>query len=78
MFIFCREYKTMTKVELQANKSAKSYAVILCISEMQGVSLEEAMDIYYTSPYANLIDEGIADLHCRSSKYLAEIIINDN
>lgn len=67
----------MTKVELQANKSAKSYAVILCISEMQGVSLEEAMDVYYTSPYANLIEEGIGDLHCRSSKYLAETIIND-
>ena len=67
----------MTKVELQANKSAKSYAVILCISEMQGVSLEEAMDVYYTSPYANLIEEGVADLHCRSSQYLAETIIND-
>ena len=68
----------MTKVELQANKSAKSYAVILCISEMKGISLEQAMDIYYTSPYANLIDEGIADLHCRSDKYLAETIINES
>ena len=68
----------MTKVELQANKSTKSYAVIVCISEMQGIPLEQAMDIYYTSPYANLIDEGVADLHCRSDKYLAEVIINDN
>lgn len=67
----------MTNVELQANKSAKSYAVILCISKMQGISLEEAMDVYYTSPYADLIEEGVADLHCRSSKYLAEIIINE-
>ena len=34
--------------------------------------LNEATDIYYNSETANLIEEGVADLHCRSDKYLAE------
>ncbi len=33
--------------------------------------LQDATDIYYESETANLIEEGIADLHCRSDKYLA-------
>lgn len=39
---------------------------------MHGVSLQEATDIYYNSETSNLIEEGVADLHCRSDKYLAE------
>lgn len=38
---------------------------------MFGVSLEKATDIYYSSKTAAMIEEGIADLHCRSDKYLA-------
>ncbi len=41
---------------------------------MYGFSLQEATDIYYNSETANLIEEGIADLHSRSDKYLAEEI----
>ena len=44
------------------------------ISEMHSVSLEEAMDIFYNSPLLPLLEDGIADLHCRSDKYLAEEI----
>ena len=43
----------------------------MCISEMFNVPLEKATDIYYSSDTSNLIEEGIADLHCRSDKYLA-------
>lgn len=39
---------------------------------MFNVPLDKATDIYYNSETANLIEEGIADLHCRSDKYLAE------
>ena len=35
------------------------------------VPIDKATDIYYNSETANLIEEGIADLHCRSDKYLA-------
>ena len=38
---------------------------------MFDISLNEATDIYYNSETANLIEEGVADLHCRSDKYLA-------
>ena len=31
----------------------------------------------YNSETANMIEEGIADLHCRSDKYLAEEIWNE-
>ena len=36
--------------------------------------MEEAMDIFYNSPILPLLEEGVADLHCRSDKYLAEEI----
>jgi hypothetical protein len=32
------------------------------------------MDIFYNSPLLPLIEEGTADLHCRSDHYLAEEI----
>ena len=41
---------------------------------LHGVSLEEAMDIFYNSPLLPLIEDGTADLHCRSDHYLAEEI----
>ncbi len=51
------------------------YSRIICqISEMYGVSMEKAMDIFYTSDILPLLEDGVADLHCRSDKYLAEEI----
>ena len=41
-------------------RSAQNARIILCISEMYGVSIDEATDIYYTSETANMIEEGIA------------------
>ena len=58
-------------------RSAQNTRIILCISEMYGVSIDEATDIYYNSETANMIEEGVADLHCRSDKYLAEEIWNE-
>lgn len=57
---------------------AKFARVINEISEMHNVSLEDAMDIFYTSPLLPLLEEGVADLHCRSDKYLAEEIWREN
>ena len=36
--------------------------------------LMKRQDIYYNSETADMIEEGVADLHCRSDKYLAEEI----
>lgn len=49
--------------------------IIELISEKLHVSLDEAMEIFYTSPLFEIIDDGTADLICRSDIYLADEII---
>ncbi len=46
--------------------------IISEISQMYHIPLEKAMDMFYASDTMQLMEEGIADLHCRSDKYLAE------
>lgn len=53
---------------------AKYARIINEISAMHDIALEEAMDIFYNSPLLPLLEDGVADLHCRSDKYLAEEI----
>ena len=62
----------MSDEGLQIIKSEQCSRIIVNISEMFGVSLEKAADIYYNSETAAMIEDGTADLHCRSDKYLAE------
>lgn len=51
---------------------AKFARIISEISKMYKVSLDDAMDMFYNSETMQLMEEGVADLHCRSEKYLAE------
>ena len=51
---------------------AKYARIISEISKMYNVSLDDAMDMFYNSETMQLMEEGVADLHCRSEKYLAE------
>ena len=51
---------------------AKFARIISEIREMYNVSLDDAMDMFYNSETIQLMEEGVADLHCRSEKYLAE------
>lgn len=51
---------------------AKFARIISEISKMYNVSLDDAMDMFYNSETMQLIEEGVADLHCLSEKYLAE------
>lgn len=62
----------------QILKSAQCARIIACISEMHNVSLQDAADIYYNSVTANMIEDGTADLYCRSDKYLAEEVWNEH
>lgn len=64
----------MTEESKQILNSARCARVIEAISEMFHVSLQDATDIYYQSDTAALIEDGVADLHCRSDKYLATVI----
>lgn len=52
-------------------RSSQCARIITSISEMFDVPLDKATDIYYNSDTANMIEEGVADLHCRSDRYLA-------
>ena len=61
----------MSDESKQILKSSQYARIIVCISEMFDVPLDEATDIFYNSDTASMIEEGIADLHCRSDKYLA-------
>ena len=51
---------------------AKFARIISEISKMYNVSLDDVMDMFYNSETMQLMEEGVADLHCRSEKYLAE------
>lgn len=70
--------KPMRDEAYHAILEAKYARVITEISQMHNVSLEEAIDIFYTSPLLPLLEEGVADLHCRSDKYIAEEIWMEN
>lgn len=51
---------------------AKYSRIISEMSQMYHIPLEKAMDMFYNSDTMQLMEEGVADLHCRSDKYLAE------
>ncbi|MGM9763382.1 MAG: DUF3791 domain-containing protein [Candidatus Cryptobacteroides sp.] len=63
---------TVSENSRQVLIDRKISRIIETYSELYNVSLEEAADLYYNSVTAQLVEEGVADLHCRSDKYLAE------
>ena len=60
-----------TDLILRADKNA---AVIIDMSRMFGVPTTEATEICYSSETATMIEDGVTDLQCRSSKYLAGLV----
>ena len=61
---------------MEANKTIlqMKYARIVPIfAEQTGITLEDALDFFYTSSIYQMMNEGIADMHCRSDEYLAEL-----
>ncbi len=68
------EFTTMTDETGMTLRATKIANIISDISELYHTSLEEATDMYYSSTTANLIEEGVAELQCRSGKYLATVI----
>lgn len=69
----------MTDAEKMSNarrvlRDMKISRIINEISQMYNLSLEDAMAIFYNTKTADMIKEGVADLHCRSEKYLAQCV----
>lgn len=57
-----------------AMRATKCANIIMSLCELYGLSLQEATDIFYQSDTVGLIEDGVADLQCRSDKYLASLI----
>ena len=58
-------------------RDMKYARIIELIATRQNISREEAMEMLYSSPLFEIIDDGTADLICRSDIYLAEEVINN-
>lgn len=50
----------------------KNARVIACFAKKQGISLDEALDLFYRSEVYQLMREGVPGMHCMSDLYLAE------
>ena len=51
----------------------KKYArVIECFAKQQGLSLDEALGLFYHSEVYQLMRDGVSNMHCMSDAYLAE------
>lgn len=56
-------------------RDMKYARIIELIAQQQNIPREKAMDILYSSPIFEIIDDGTADLICRSDLYLASEIL---
>lgn len=49
----------------------KKYArVVELYAKENGISLENALDVFYRSELYTLMNEGVSDMHCMSDEYL--------
>ncbi len=64
----------MTDDSKMVMRAAKCANIIIALGELYGLSFQEATDVFYSSETAGLIEEGVADLQCRSDKYLASLV----
>ncbi|MDE6468471.1 MAG: DUF3791 domain-containing protein [Muribaculaceae bacterium] len=64
----------MTEESRLALQGMKNAGIILSLCEMFGVSPEQGAEIYYESETASLIEDCVAELQCRSDKYLATLV----
>ena len=65
---------------MEANRiilDMKYARIIEILAQRLNITLEEAMDFFYNSPVFELIDKGVADMHCRSDQYLADEITKE-
>lgn len=46
--------------------------VVELFARLSGKELEDALDFFYNSDTYMLMNEGVADMHCRSDEYLAD------
>lgn len=62
----------MTETGKQIVLQAKYARIIALLASKENISLDQAMERFYDSDVFRLIQNGVADLHCRSDQYLAD------
>ena len=65
---------------MEANRiilDMKYARIIEILAQRLNITREDAMDLFYNSPVFELIDKGVADMHCRSDQYLVDEIIRE-
>lgn len=56
----------------------KKYArVVELFTKRSGITLEEALKLFYHSELYQLVSEGVSDMHCMSDEYLVQELINE-
>jgi hypothetical protein len=51
----------------------KKYArVVELFAKENGITLQEALDVFYRSQTYELMSEGVSDMHCMSDEYLVQ------
>ncbi len=56
----------------------KKYArVVELFAEEKGLTLDEALDFFYSSQVYQLMSEGCSDMHCMSDQYLVQDLIEE-
>lgn len=63
-----------TKIVLRGGKNA---GIIRSLCELFSLPINEAIDMFYRSATALMIESGVSDLHCRSDKYLATLVMEE-
>ena len=56
---------------------AKYARIISLIASKSNITLDQAMEQFYSSEVFLLIQDGVADLHCRSDQYLADEVCRE-
>ncbi len=49
--------------------------IVQMFAEKTNTSYEQALEIFYNSKTFELINEGVADMHCMSDEYLVDELI---
>jgi len=66
--------------KMEANKTIlqmKYARVVKLFAELSGTSLEDSLEFFYDSYLYKMMSEGIADMHCRSDNYLADLLMDE-
>ena len=64
-------------VNIDTYKERLEERIIAYLSEIKGISLEEAMDVYYRSRLADQISKGLYGIENMDYKYLAEDLVEN-